>query len=193
MVEEDSACLSIAMRVFMNVDHKGINKFSSREGPYNDVKCFLRGIYDDSVVQNALSRIHGNCYVYAVETNAPEFELSDCHPKDSWKEQLGFLCLSMGGSGTSGCIVLKDKTNGEKVAVTFGVHNWQPWIDLVTDFEETAQEIRDSYYGEGKRDVWIACDGLDSKHKDLNGRSASAKFNNVLGTKVYLSKVTIDY
>ena len=190
MVEEDSACLSVAMRVCMSTDHKGINKFSSREGPYNDVKWSLRSIYD-SVVQSTLSRIHGNGYVYAVETCAPAFEISDRHPKESWNEALGFLCLSMGGSGTSGCIVLKDKTNGDKVAVTFGVHNWQPWVDLVTNFEETAQEIRDSYYG-GKRDVWTACDGQDFKHRHLNRRSARVKFNVVPGSSLYLSKVTVD-
>ena len=64
-------------------------------------------------------------------------------------------------------------------------------IDLVTDFEETAEEIRDSYYG-GKRSVWTACDGLDSKVKYLNLRSARVKFNVVPGKNLYLSKVTID-
>ena len=190
MVEEDSACLSVAMRVCMSTDHKDINKFSKRDGPYNEVKWFLRRIYD-SVVQSTLSQMHGNHYVFAVETSAQAFEISDCHPKDSWKEELGFRCLSMPNSGTSGCLVFKDKVTGEKVAVTFGVHNWQPWIDLVTDSEETAEEIRDSYFG-GKRDVWIACDGLDSKRKYLNLRSARVKFNVVPGKRLYLSKVTVD-
>ena len=201
MVEEDSACLSVAMRVPMSTDHKGINKFSSREGPYNDVKSFLWRIYD-SVIQSTLSRMYGNQYVFAVEISAPAFELSDCHPKDSWSQALGFQCLSMGGSGTSGCLVFQDKANGEKVAVTFGVHNWQAWVDLVTDSEETAQEIRDSYYADGgKRSVWTACDGSDSKRKDFNQRCAGARFERVPGITwytfeaskhLYLSKVTID-
>ena len=191
MVEEDSACLSVAMHVCMSTDHKDINKFPSRGGPYNQVKWFLQRIYD-SAVQSALSRIHGNHFVFAVETSAPAFELSDCHPKDSWKEELGFRCLSMPQSGTSGCLVFKDKVNREKVAVTFGVHNWKPWIDLVTNFEETAEEIRDSYYGEGKRDVWTACDGLSFKRKNLNLQSARVKFNVVPDKTLYLSKVTVD-
>lgn len=190
MVDEDSACLSVAMRVCMSTDHKGINKFSSREGPYTEVKSILRRIYD-SVVQLTLSRMHGNHYVFAVEINAPAFELSDYHPKDSWSEAMGFWCLSMGGSGTSGCLVFKDKTNGEKAAVTFGVHNWKAWVDIVTDTEETAEEIRDSYYG-GKRSVWTACDGLDSKRKYFKLRCAGAKFTGVPGKHLYISKVAID-
>lgn len=190
MVKEDSDCLSIAMRMWMSTDHKGINKFTSSQGPYNEATSwFLRRIYD-SVVQSTLSQIHGNYYVFAVETSAPAFELSDSHPKDAWKEELGFQCLSLPNSGTSGCLVFKDKTNGDKFAVTFGVYKWKPWIDVVTDFKESAREIRNSYYG-GKRNVRTTCDFLDSKHKYLNLRSIRVRFTVVPGKPLYLSKITV--
>ena len=189
MVDEESACLSIATRVGLSADHKDMNKFSDREGNYDDVKYCLQRIYEPLVESEMKTE---DRYVFAVKTSAPGFELSEYHPNDSWSEERGLLCLTMGGSGTSGCIVFHNQTSGEKVAATFGVHNWEPWTDLATNFgDETAQEIRDSYYG-GKRDVWSACDGVRYKSRLLGtSRSAAVVFDEVPGRKRYPSEVVV--
>ena len=93
-------------------------------------------------------------YIFAVKTTAPEFDLVDCYPSDSWMIKNEAMHLSMDDSGTSGCILFQKKTTRERFAVTLGVHAWVPWGDIATNFrEETPQEIRDSYYGKGKRNV----------------------------------------
>jgi hypothetical protein len=191
VVEEESACLSIATRVSLNVNHKDMNKFSDREGPYDDVKYCLQRIYDP-LVESSLQKGNENHYVFAVKTSAPEFELSDYYPDDLWSNERDLLCLSMGSSGHSGCLVFQNKTSGEKVAATFGVHNYEPWVDLATNFgDETAQEIRDSYYG-GKRSVWSACNGSRYKSKPLKmARSAAVMFDEVPGKRRYPSEVVV--
>jgi hypothetical protein len=48
-VDEESACLSIGTRVGLSADHKDINKFSDRKGPYDDVIYCLQRIYEPVV------------------------------------------------------------------------------------------------------------------------------------------------
>jgi hypothetical protein len=88
--------------------------------------------------------------------------------------------------------MFQSKTSDERFAVTFGVHNWEPWEDIATDFgDETAQEIRDSYYG-GKRDVWSACDGVRRKFKPLGaGKFLYLTFDEVVGRRRYPAEVMV--
>jgi hypothetical protein len=87
VVDETSACLSIAMRVGLNVNHKDMNKFSDREGPYDEVKYCLQRIYDP-LVKSELTKDIETYQAFTLETTALGLELSDPHPNDvSSKEQ----------------------------------------------------------------------------------------------------------
>ncbi|KAK2596099.1 hypothetical protein QQS21_006446 [Conoideocrella luteorostrata] len=50
----------------------------------------------------------------------------------SWTEQDGALKLAMGGSGTSGILRFKPENGDEAFFVIAGVHNYKPWVDIVT-------------------------------------------------------------
>jgi hypothetical protein len=192
VVQERSACLSIATRVALNANHKDMNKFSDREGPYDDVKYSLQTIYE--YVADAESPIEDEShYIFAVKTTAPEFDLVDCYPSDLWTIEKEVIRLSMGGSGTSGCIMFQKKTSRERFAMTLGVHNYAPWADVATSFgDETPQEIRDSYYGTGKRNVWSVCDGSRCISKPLAaGRSVDLTFEQEGDKKRYPTEVIV--
>jgi hypothetical protein len=117
-------------------------------------------------------------YIFAVKTTAHEFDLVDCYPSDLWMIKNEVMRLSMDDSGTSGCILFQKKTNKKRFAVTLGVHAWVPWGDIATNFrDETPQEIRDSYYGKGKRNVPSVTNGSRYISKPLMaGRSVDVIF-----------------
>jgi hypothetical protein len=77
--------------------------------------------------------------------------------------------------------------------VTLGVHNYAPWADVATSIEnETFQEIRDSYYGSGKRNVWSVCNGSRYISKILmEGRSVSLTFDQEVGKRRYPTDVIV--
>ena len=192
LVEQRSACLSTATRVGLNVDHEHMNKYSDREGPYDEVRDCLQRIYTPLVDSDTPKEIEHH-YVFVVKMNTPGFDLFDCFPVDSWGEAKGVMYLSMSGSGTSGCIMFQNKATRERFAVTLGVHNYAPWTDLATNFgDETAQEIRDSYYGRGKRNDSSASNGLRYKSKPLRTmRSAAVTFDEVPDRKRYPSEISV--
>lgn len=192
MVEEPSACLSTATRVALNVDHEDMNKFSNREGPYDDVKYCLQRIYDPLVESGLAEENKG--YVFPVKMNTPGFDILESYPSDLWSVEKGVMRLSMGGSGTSGCIVFQSKTSRERFAVTLGIHNYAPWTAIATNFrdEETAQEIRDSYYGSGKRNTSSASSGARYISGILMaGRSVTLTFDQEVGKSRYPTEVTV--
>ena len=181
----------------LNADHEGMNKFSDPEGPYSEVKHCLQKIYDPLV--NSGSPMNNEAqYIFDVKINTPGFDLLDCYPTESWSEANGLIRLSMGGSGTSGCLMFMNKATREKFAVTLGVHNYAPWEDIATTFgDESAEDIRDSFYGngrsKGKRNVWDACDGLYRKSDDLmQDRSVVVTFEVVEGKKRYPTEVVVN-
>jgi hypothetical protein len=170
-----------------------MNKFSKREGPYDDVKYSLQGIYE-SLADVEFPVENESHYIFAVKTTAPEFDLVDCYPSDLWIIEKEVMRLSMGGSGTSGCIMFQKKVSRERFAVTLGVHNYAPWADVATSFgDETPQEIRDSFYGgNGKRSVWSACNGSRYISKPLvAGRSVDLTFVQEGDKKRYPTEVII--
>jgi hypothetical protein len=191
VVQERSACLSIATRVALIANHKDMNKFSDREGPYDEVKYCLQRIYESVMDAEPPMENEGH-YIFAVKTTAPEFDLVDCYPSDLWTIEKEVMRLSMGGSGTSGCIMFQKKTSRERFAVTLGVHNYAPWADIATNFrDETPQEIRDSFYG-GKRDVWSACNGSRYISKPLIAeRSVDLTFVQEMDKKRYPTEVIV--
>jgi hypothetical protein len=191
VVDEQSACLSIATRVALNADHEDMNKFSDREGPYDDVRYCLQRIYDP-LVKSGLPKEDEDHYIFPLKMNTPGFDILESYPSDLWRVEKGVTRLSMGGSGTSGCIMFQSKTSGERFAVTLGVHNWAPWADVATNFgDETPQEIRDSFYG-GKRNVWSACNGSRYISKTLMAeRSVHLTFDQEVGKSRYPTEVIV--
>jgi hypothetical protein len=191
VVGDQSACLSIATRVALDADHEDMNKFSDREGPYDDVRYSLQRIYDPLVESGIANEDNGH-YIFSVKMNTPGFDILECYPSDLWGVEKGATRLSMGGSGTSGCIMFQSKTSTERFAVTLGVHNYAPWADVATNFgDETPQEIRDSFYG-GKRNVWSACNG--SRHISntlMAGRSVDLTFDQEVGKRRYPTEVIV--
>jgi hypothetical protein len=132
-------------------------------------------------------------YIFAVKTTAPEFDLVDCYPSDLWMIEEKVMRLSMGGSGTSGCIMFQKKTSRERFAVTLGVHNYAPWTAIATNFrDETPQEVRDSYYGSGKRNVSSVTNGSRCISKPLmGGRSVDLTFDQEVDKKRYPTEVIV--
>ena len=191
MVGDQSACLSIATRVALDADHEDMNKFSDREGPYDDVRYSLQRIYDPLVESGIANEDNGH-YIFPVKMNTPGFDILEFYPSDLWGVEKGSTRLSMGGSGTSGCIMFQSKTSTERFAVTLGVHNYAPWADVATNFgDETPQEIRDSFYG-GKRNVWSACNGSRHISKTLMaGRSVDLTFDQEVGKRRYPTEVIV--
>jgi len=193
VVEERSACLSIATRVSLNADHKDMNKFSERGGAYDEVKYCLRRIYEPLSEAEPLI-VNEHHYGFVVTIKAEEFNLFDCYPTEYWRESKGDMYLSMGNSGHSGSLIFQKKTSKERFALTFGVHNYAPWEDLSTNIgDETAQQLRDSYYARGaKRSVWSACDGARQKSKPLMAeKSVVVTFKDVEGSKQYPAEVLV--
>jgi hypothetical protein len=66
----------------------------------------------------------------------------------TWGEAGGTQVLTMGGSGTSGSLRFVFDT-GENFIITFGVHNYKRWGDIVTNLtnEKTGVIITPQYYG----------------------------------------------
>jgi len=197
VVEQRSACLEIGVCMSLDSDHEDMNKFSDLQGPYNGVRNCLQVIYDP-LVNSGASMGNEAQYIFDVKMNTPGFDLFDCFPTESWREVDGLMRLSMGDSGTSGCLMFRNRDTGEKFAVTLGVHNYAPWEDIATKFGvESVQDIRDSFYGHGrsrgKRDVSTACDGLHHKSGILMARSVLVSFEVVEGRTRYPTEVAVNY
>ena len=193
VVEQRSACLEVGMRMSLDSEHEDMNKFSDPLGPYNEVKNCLQKIYDPLVNSGGPTGNEAQ-YIFDVKIDTPGFDLLDCFPTESWGEVNGLMRLSMGGSGTSGCLMFMNRATREKFAVTFGVHNYAPWEEIATKFgAETVEEIRDSYYGKGKRNLWSTCDGVHRKSSILmKERSVVATFEVVEGQKRYPTEVVVN-
>ena len=50
----------------------------------------------------------------------------------TWSECDGEHTLTMGGSGTSGMLRFKPGQGDEAFSVAMGVHNYKPWVDIIT-------------------------------------------------------------
>jgi hypothetical protein len=192
VVDEQSACLSTGTRAALNADHEDMNKFSDREGPYDDVKYSLQRIYDPLVKSGVPGEDEGH-YIFPLKMNTPGFDILESCPSDLWRVEKGVTRLSMGSSGTSGCIMFQSKTSGERFAVTLGIHNYAPWAGVATNFgDETSQEIRDSYYGGGKRNVSSEWNGSRYISKTLMaGRSVHLTFDQEVGKSRYPTEVIV--
>jgi hypothetical protein len=66
-----------------------------------------------------------------------------------WLEQNGMYTLTMGNSGTSGMLRFKTDQGKEAFFVALGVHNYKPWVDIVTGLADdvTCVKALPEYYG----------------------------------------------
>ncbi|KAI1176243.1 fruit body lectin [Nemania sp. FL0916] len=67
----------------------------------------------------------------------------------AWTETDGILTLTMGGSGTSGMLRLQTQEGEEAWTLTAGIHNYKPWVHIITDVarNETSPVLLPQYYG----------------------------------------------
>ncbi|RGP73868.1 fruit body lectin [Fusarium sporotrichioides] len=86
-----------------------------------------------------------------------------------WSEQNGVLTLNMGQSGTSGMLRFKTEENKEAFFVVLGVHNYKPWVDIVTGLGEdiTCVKALPEYYGDAS-DRTKAREAQRAEHKIQN-------------------------
>ena len=70
----------------------------------------------------------------------------------TWTEDQGKQILRIGGSGTSGALRIKN-TAGNQFFAVVGVHNYELWVDVLTDIKDndTVVVLLPQYHGGGKR------------------------------------------
>jgi hypothetical protein len=76
---------------------------------------------------------------------------------DKWTELSDMnIKLSMTGSGRSGSLLFKNDTVPELFSVAAGIHNYNPWCDILTDLpdEAKANGITLSYYQSRSGRLW---------------------------------------
>ncbi|KAF4617125.1 hypothetical protein D9613_005781 [Agrocybe pediades] len=62
------------------------------------------------------------------------------------------LTLALSHSGISGIMILRHRATKKQAAVLLGVHNYQPWSDIIPNIEDSegvAKDLRNSYYRDG--------------------------------------------
>ncbi|KAJ2986601.1 hypothetical protein NUW58_g4948 [Xylaria curta] len=103
----------------------------------------------------------------------------------SWANSDGVLMLTMGGSGTSGMLRFQTSDDKEPFTVVLGVHNWKPWVHVLTDVapNETTVALLPQYYAGGKHSgvaivpsVTVqnsACRNISATYKNTEGRDYS--------------------
>ncbi|KAM0425953.1 hypothetical protein ACHAPT_008892 [Fusarium lateritium] len=67
----------------------------------------------------------------------------------TWSDHDGLLTLTMGDSGTSGMLRFKTEQGKEAFFIAMGVHNYKPWVDIVTGLADdvTCVKALPEYYG----------------------------------------------
>jgi Fungal fruit body lectin len=96
----------------------------------------------------------------------------------TWGEADGTQVLTMGGSGTSGSLRFASDT-GENFIITFGVHNYKRWGDIVTNLanEETGVIITPQYYGTDHPDRVSQREKQLTSYSVKNNKGRSFSFN----------------
>lgn len=60
----------------------------------------------------------------------------------AFSEQDGVNTLTIGGSGTSGLLRFKTEQNKQAFFVAFGVHNYKPWLDIITGLADDVTGVK---------------------------------------------------
>jgi len=120
------------------------------------------------------------------------FSLLELGPPRFWEERKEGPLLKV-WSGTSGSLMFQN-TSGEKFVVMLGVHNYNVWSDVVTNFgNETSEDVRDSYYeGPGRGDMlWKNLDRITQPLLAGKAVSVSIRKGVVLGQRQYLVEIAV--
>lgn len=59
-----------------------------------------------------------------------------------FSEQDGVNTLTIGSSGTSGLLRFKTEQGKEAFFVAFGVHNYKPWLDIITGLADDVTGVK---------------------------------------------------
>jgi len=96
----------------------------------------------------------------------------------TWTHSNDKEILTMGGSGTSGSLRFVADT-GENFIVTFGVHSYKRWGDIVTDLrnDETATTITPQYYSNDHSDREAAREAQRTQYSVRNSRGRNFSFH----------------
>ncbi|KIK55803.1 hypothetical protein GYMLUDRAFT_175039 [Collybiopsis luxurians FD-317 M1] len=106
----------------------------------------------------------------------------------TWHESNGVHVLTMGSSGTSGMLIFRTEQGKEPFWVVQGVHNYRPWVDIVTNLSDdvTAAKGLAEYYNntvpgraqarEAQRTSWEA---VNAQGRKITARYAVSTGNDL--------------
>lgn len=151
-MDEESACLVSCRRISLNVSHKGLNKFSHQYGEYEELRLCIKQPYEILLERSKIERFSQYKYAFLCTfVGSDAFEVMD-HSEWCKRQTDTEWVLYQQGSGYAGTFVVKHKELGTKIAVTIGVHNYAPWLTVLTDVEtETADAITSSFYSDNAK------------------------------------------
>lgn len=107
-----------------------------------------------------------------------------------WADLSTTPTLTMGTSGTSGILRFRTEDGREAFFVAVGVHNWKPWVDIVTNLEDhdTGVKCLPEYYVGDKVERVRAREAQRGEWKATNnkGRVIKARFRGTEGHELEL-------
>ncbi|KAM3499654.1 hypothetical protein MY11210_009598 [Beauveria gryllotalpidicola] len=126
-------------------------------------------------VQVRIYQVDTKCYFYVVEEGVWKYANGG-----TWEACNGSRKLTMGGSGTSGMLRFKSDGSSEAFVVALGVHNYKPWVDIVTNLanDVTAVSCLPEYYNDQDPARVKAREAQRDKYsvKNNQGRTISAGY-----------------
>uniref|UniRef100_A0A8H7KE33 Lectin n=1 Tax=Bionectria ochroleuca TaxID=29856 RepID=A0A8H7KE33_BIOOC len=88
-------------------------------------------------IKTRVYQTNTNAYFHVVEKGVWHFANGG-----TWSDQNGILTLTMGGSGTSGMLRFMTEQGTEAFFIALGVHNYRPWVDIVTGLANNVTCVR---------------------------------------------------
>ncbi|KAJ2912846.1 hypothetical protein MD484_g7563, partial [Candolleomyces efflorescens] len=111
----------------------------------------------------------------------------------TWSDQDGVLTLTMGGSGTSGMLRFMTEQGKEAFFIALGVHNYKPWVDIVTGLANDVTCVRalPEYYSSTANDRTRAREAQRTKWSIMNidGRTITTNYKGAEGRDLELNIV----
>ncbi|KAJ3890649.1 hypothetical protein GG344DRAFT_77642 [Lentinula edodes] len=152
VVDEEYACIDSFQRISCNSTHKGLNKFSERNGEYRDIYRSIQRAYASILARSKLDNYANSEYAFFCKITGEGFLVFD-HDEACVRQTDTEWIIYQRGSGHSCTLLFQYEKTQTKIAVTMGVHNYAPWVFVSTDVEtETAVQITASFYDDkGKR------------------------------------------
>ncbi|KAJ3861676.1 hypothetical protein EV359DRAFT_84085 [Lentinula novae-zelandiae] len=150
VVDEEYACIDSFQRISCNSTHKGLNKFSERNGEYRDIYRSIQRAYTPIVARSKLDNYANSEYAFFCKITGDGFLVFD-HDEACVRQTDSEWIIYQRGSGHSCTLLFQHEKTQTKIAVTMGVHNYAPWVFVSTDVE-TETAVQTSFYDDkGKR------------------------------------------